>query len=248
MQPTVAPVANRVLSGVLQPKLEVGAAGDRYEQEADQVARTVVAQRSIAGSKVQRHDEADDLQMQRTRSGGIQRTSGPEEEELQMKRLQSGGIQRTSGPEEEELQMLRLQTGGIQRQEGAEMEEEELQMSRIQRSGSGVIGAEGGSLDQATEAAIARAGSGGRPLDAGLQREMGAAIGADFSSVRVHTGPESDALNQTLQARAFTTGSDVFVRSGDYKPETRGGQELLAHELTHVVQQGAAPQVERDGV
>ena len=55
--------------------------------------------------------------------------------------------------------------------------------------------------------------------------------------MRVHTGPRADSLNHTLQAKAFTTGQDIFFRQGAYNPASSGGQELLAHELTHVVQQ-----------
>jgi hypothetical protein len=77
---------------------------------------------------------------------------------------------------------------------------------------------------------------------------MEGAMGTDFSSVRVHTGSESDSLNKSLSARAFTTGSDIFFRSGEYNPATTQGQQLLAHELTHVVQQGAAVRTKRMAV
>lgn len=70
---------------------------------------------------------------------------------------------------------------------------------------------------------------------------MEGAFGADFSAVRIHQGASSDRLNSELNARAFTTGPDVFLRSGEYRPASTSGSELLAHELTHVVQQGAAP-------
>ncbi|MBN8621151.1 MAG: DUF4157 domain-containing protein, partial [Anaerolineae bacterium] len=66
-------------------------------------------------------------------------------------------------------------------------------------------------------------------------------MGRDFSGVKIHTGQESDNLNQELGARAFTKGNDIFFREGEYNPGSSGGQELLAHELTHVVQQGGAP-------
>lgn len=77
----------------------------------------------------------------------------------------------------------------------------------------------------------------GQPLDAGLQQSMGQTMGVDFSGVRVHTDAQSDRLNQSIQAKAFTTGQDIFFRQGAYDPGSRGGQELIAHELTHVVQQ-----------
>jgi hypothetical protein len=62
-------------------------------------------------------------------------------------------------------------------------------------------------------------------------------MGHDFSGVRVHASPEADSLNQDLSARAFTTGQDIFFKQGEYKPASSEGQELIAHELTHVVQQ-----------
>ncbi|MGB0564924.1 MAG: DUF4157 domain-containing protein, partial [Spirulinaceae cyanobacterium] len=90
------------------------------------------------------------------------------------------------------------------------------------------------------EAGINRAKGGGQPLDVGLQRSMGQAMGANFSGVRVHTNAQSDQLNRSIQAKAFTTGQDVFFRSGEYNPGSKGGQELIAHELTHVVQQNGS--------
>ncbi|KAI9129572.1 DUF4157 domain-containing protein (plasmid) [Acaryochloris sp. CCMEE 5410] len=95
----------------------------------------------------------------------------------------------------------------------------------------------GGEASPDLESAIHRAKGSGQPLDAGLQQSMGQAMGIDFSNVRVHTDAQSDQLNQSIQAKAFTTGQDVFFRSGAYQPGNRGGQELIAHELTHVVQQ-----------
>jgi hypothetical protein len=66
---------------------------------------------------------------------------------------------------------------------------------------------------------------------------MEPAFGADFSGVRVHSDSKAHGLNQSLQARAFTTGQDIFFRGGEYNPGSSAGKELVAHELTHVVQQ-----------
>jgi hypothetical protein len=92
-------------------------------------------------------------------------------------------------------------------------------------------------LDDETAGRINRVRGGGQPLEGALQEQMGAHMGYDFSGVRVHTGAESDDLNRQLSARAFTTGQDIFVRQGDYAPHSSGGRELMAHELSHVVQQ-----------
>lgn len=85
--------------------------------------------------------------------------------------------------------------------------------------------------------AIERHRGGGQPVDSAVQSQMGQAFNADFSGVRVHTNSEADGLNRALQARAFTTGQDVFFRQGEYNPGSSSGRQLLAHELTHVVQQ-----------
>jgi Domain of unknown function (DUF4157) len=84
---------------------------------------------------------------------------------------------------------------------------------------------------------IGRSRHGGQPLADPLRRPMEQAFGQDFSQVRVHTDATADHLNRSLQAQAFTSGQDLFFRRGSYNPRNRVGQELIAHELTHVVQQ-----------
>ena len=83
----------------------------------------------------------------------------------------------------------------------------------------------------------------GAPLPSSTRASMESSFGHDFGGVRVHT--DSDAASQatSLGARAFTTGSDIYFAGGEYAPSTPGGTGLLAHELTHVVQQrsGRAP-------
>jgi hypothetical protein len=91
--------------------------------------------------------------------------------------------------------------------------------------------------DEATASQINQLRGSGQALDGAVQRDMGHKIGADFSGVSVHDSPEADDLNKRLGAKAFTTGQDIFFRQGEYSPESQSGQELLAHELTHVVQQ-----------
>ena len=76
-----------------------------------------------------------------------------------------------------------------------------------------------------------------QPLDAGVQSQMESAFGESFGDVRVHAGKHAGDAAGELDARAFTRGRDIYFREGEYNPSTREGQELLAHELTHVVQQ-----------
>ena len=87
------------------------------------------------------------------------------------------------------------------------------------------------------ESSIHQARGGGQPLPNPIRVPMEQAFGADFSGVRIHADAGSDELARSIQAEAFTTGRDVYFRQAAYEPRSRGGQELLADELNHVVQQ-----------
>jgi hypothetical protein len=107
-------------------------------------------------------------------------------------------------------------------------------LSAVQRSGEGVFEVDG---EFARRLAASR--SGGQPLPPTIRQEFDSKFGADFSEVRVHADAQSDALNRSVGANALTNGRDIFFRRGAYAPGGQAGQALLAHELTHVVQQGA---------
>jgi len=86
----------------------------------------------------------------------------------------------------------------------------------------------------------------GQPLEDEARADVESALGSDFSQVRIHTDAESDDLNRAVNAKAFTTGRDVFFRRGAYNPRNSAGRGVLAHELTHVVQQrGSSTMIQR---
>jgi hypothetical protein len=156
---------------IIQPKLVVGRAGDKYEQEADRVAQ----------------------QIMHTAAPPIQRQIAPL---------------------------------------GADAEKAQAKMF-VRGLGNG----EGFETGNGTERKINQQRSNGSPLPGEVRAFMEPRFGADFSQVRVHTNRETDQLNRSLSARAFTTGQHIFFKRGEYNPGTHNGQVLLAHELTHVVQQ-----------
>ena len=200
---------------ILQPQLNVGPVGDKYEQEADHVAAQVVdtINQSQGDAPVQREDDPDGASVQRQPVVSIQRMDASEADEMQRQPLM-------------DIQHMRTEED-----------------NDVQRKAAGEpIGAEGGAVSPQLASQIQAAKRCGQSLDRGLQRRMGQAMGADFSGVKVHTDAQSDQLNDSIQAKAFTTGSDVFFKQGAYHPSSRGGQELIAHELTHVVQQSGAAQ------
>jgi hypothetical protein len=106
----------------------------------------------------------------------------------------------------------------------------------IQRLSADAATANLPTVDPWTASTIQQA-RGGRPLSAGVRAPIEKSLGTDFSGVRVHTDAVADAVNSHLEARAFTTGQHIFFKRGAYEPAAGSGKWLLAHELTHVLQQ-----------
>jgi hypothetical protein len=79
--------------------------------------------------------------------------------------------------------------------------------------------------------------SGGQPMDRGTQKFMEQRFGQDFGDVKIHTGSQADESSAAINARAFTHQNHVVFGAGQYNPETQDGKRLIAHELTHVLQQ-----------
>jgi hypothetical protein len=188
---------------LVQPKLTVGAPGDKYEIEADSMAERVMSM-----------NEPD-------APAAIQRSEVGEEDPLQRSPLATSI------------------TPLIQRQSE---EGEDIQTKpSVQRAGR-----DGGVQRRSSiENTLASQKGGGSPLDEDVRSFMEPRFGNDFSSVRIHTGSNAVSMNKELHAQAFTHGSDVYFNEGKYNPGSNEGKQLLAHELTHVVQQMGAKQLQR---
>jgi len=81
-------------------------------------------------------------------------------------------------------------------------------------------------------------GKGGKSLPEATNQDMSQFFGADFNHVRIHTDSRASEMNKQLNARAFTYGADIYFNEGQYNPSSSEGKKLLAHELTHTIQQG----------
>jgi hypothetical protein len=110
--------------------------------------------------------------------------------------------------------------------------------AEVQRSEG--FGADGPKLEPEIGTRILAMRGDGQPLTSSERQFMEPRFGADFSAIRIHTNQEADTHSRALHARAFTLGSDIFFRAGEYTPGKADGRRLLAHELTHSIQQGAA--------
>jgi hypothetical protein len=94
-----------------------------------------------------------------------------------------------------------------------------------------------GVADDAEQAVAAAASSAGHPLPGPILRKFESSLGADLSSVRVHTSAESQAATESVGAKAYTVGQDIHFGAGQYDPASSTGEHLLAHEVAHTVQQ-----------
>lgn len=110
-----------------------------------------------------------------------------------------------------------------------EAEEEEKLLRKENKDGIGDIGS--------LESKLAGSQGGGEPLSDDVRAFMGPRFGFDFSQIRIHTDASAVEMNEAIHAQAFTHGNDIYFNAGKYAPETQEGKQLLAHELTHTVQQ-----------
>ena len=216
----------------VQRAMNVSQPGDPSEMEADRVADSVMRMQD-APSPV-------------SRSQATVSREGEEEEEVQAKLLDgaAGGVQAISrqvevareGEEEEEVQTKRLDTASRDAvaREGAE-EEEEVATKRVSRSESADV-ENGGDVSHIVKQGLS---GGGQPLDSASRAFFEPRLGHDLSSIRIHTGEQASSSAEQVNARAYAVGGDIAFKSGEYNPGTSAGKHLLAHELTHTVQQGA---------
>jgi hypothetical protein len=202
----------------LQTKLTIGQPNDKYEQEADRVADEV-------------------MRMPEPR---LQRQVEPEEEETLQAKFLGGQItplvQRQIEPEEEEEEepiQAKLADGAqVQCQEEEPEEEEEEILQTKGRTGQTP------EVTSNLESRINAIRSGGQPLPESVRSFFEPRFGHDFSKVRIHSDAQTAETALSVNARAFTIGRDVVFGAGQYTPGTPDGNRLLAHELTHAVQQG----------
>lgn len=219
--------------GVIQPTLKVGKPNDKYEHEAESVANKVMMMPSASATP-----------LMSASPGGFQMKAA-EEEELQMAPLSEGisMIRRSEeeeevqlNPEEEEVQLFAEQKSLIRLSE----EEEEVQLKGAEEETIQRSGGDGATVSPQLSTQIQQSAGSGAAFPPAIQQDMGQKFGADFSGVRVHTGPQAASMSSALGAQAFTHGKDIYFNEGKYQPESSQGQHLLAHELTHTVQQGAS--------
>jgi hypothetical protein len=201
---------------LVQAKLKISQPGDHLEREADRLADQVVRSEG-PGPAGPRYGVTETADA-RAVLRQVEDELGPEE------------------PYRESPEPVGLPAGAVEEEE--EVEEEETVQAK----------ADGGLMPTLTppvEAAISSGATAGRPVDGPVRAAMEPRFGVDFSRVRIHDDAEAGRLSTEMNARAFTVGRDIYFAPGEYQPQSQDGRRLLAHELTHVVQQAAVSPAER---
>ncbi|MBY5956699.1 DUF4157 domain-containing protein [Membranicola marinus] len=239
--------------------LKVGKPGDKYEKEADRVADAVV-NHSTSKPAIQ-NKEISSIQRVTLATPQEDEKLGTAEQRMEEDKLvqEKPELQKIEEPKEEE--MIHKMGGGREEEEMLSKkevpeEEEEGMINKLEGEEE-----EEGPVQTKSENATRSAGSTvtrqiknksgrGKRLPKHTKAEMEASFGVDFSYVNIHTDAEAVSLNKKLGAQAFTHGKDVYFNQGKYDPGSSKGKHLLAHELTHVVQQtrgsdGITPKLQR---
>ncbi|MEO9146838.1 MAG: DUF4157 domain-containing protein [Ginsengibacter sp.] len=223
-------------STFFQAKLSVNEPGDKYEREADSVANAVV------NNKVSLPD------VQQKKISSIQRLSTSKEDEKlstndarmeRDKEIQRMPIQKMSAdPEKEKKKNIQKMDDPLKK------EKDKKKTSVVQTKHDTSSNAAPANVSSK----IGNSSGNGNQLPRKTLHEMNSSFGVDFSDVKVHNGSDAINMNKELQAQAFTHGCDIYFNEGKYNPENSEGEFLLAHELTHVVQQGKANDSNTGGI
>ena len=121
----------------------------------------------------------------------------------------------------------------------------EIDQPKVLQTKSESASASGGNAPSSVQSGIAATKGAGTSLPGHVSRDLGGKMGGDFSGVRIHDTSYAAKMNDSLNARAFTVGNNVYFNKGEYNPNSQRGKFLLAHELTHTMQQGASPEIQR---
>ncbi|NJO15952.1 MAG: DUF4157 domain-containing protein [Thioploca sp.] len=211
----------------IQAKMTVNKPGDKFEQEADKMANKVMRMPTPpAPTKEERLQKAEpEEKLQKTEDDKLQKAE-PEE------RLQKAEDDKLQKAEPKE-KLQKAEDDKLQKAEPEEkiQKQEQEKLQRKANPGSPAVNA-------SIQSSIQNKTTGGRPLASETRSYMEPRFSADFSNVRIHSDTEAASLSNQLSARAFTYQNHIFFSRDQYQPGTSEGKHLLAHELTHTIQQG----------
>ena len=253
-----------------QTKLSVNEPGDQYEKEADTTANEVVnkqAPKQVAQrrkiSNVQRlstsaEDEklatndarmAKDKEIQekplqrstnieKEKMKGVQKKDNPAEDK-EKEKMKGGQMKDDSMKKEEKLLKKsdpKEEEKKVQKMDDPKEEEKKKKPGQVQKKAE----SSNRSAPPGLSSKIEESAGKGKSLPAKTLNEMNSSFNKDFGNVQIHDDPDAAAMTSELDAQAFTHGKDIYFNKDKFSPENSQGKHLLAHELTHVVQQSGS--------
>lgn len=244
-----------------QTQLKTGEKGDKYEKEADNAAGKVANKLPLSPAPVVQKQDISAVQMSSLKENEektaqkmdkeeeqkpVQKAEKEEDKPVQKaEKEEDKPVQKAEKEEDKPVQKMsdeKEKDKPVQKAEAEENkevqpkheEEEKNEHPPIMRKEK-----EGARANKGTDIAdrIKKTKGKGQPMAEKTAREMEQSFGADFSNVNIHTDEQAASLNKDLNSIAFTNGSDIYFAEGQYNPDSSSGKTLLAHELTHVIQQ-----------
>ncbi|WP_264536430.1 DUF4157 domain-containing protein [Flavobacterium sp. N1736] len=234
----------------IQKKLKTGTPGDQFEVEADRVADKVVNNNASGSGLLQSKEALQQKPISETITS-VQSKDMKEEEPVQKKsdKEEEKPVQKKEKEEEkpvqkkedkkEEEKPVQAKCAECEKEEKAQKKEEKEEDKAVQKKEQN---SESEVENNKLEEKLDNSKGNGAGLDKKTKGEMESGFGTDFSNVKIHTDTNAVQMSQDLGAQAFTNGNDVYFNKGKYNPDSREGKHLLAHELTHTIQQTGAKQ------
>ncbi|EJL64883.1 eCIS core domain-containing protein [Flavobacterium sp. CF136] len=242
----------------VQAKLNIGKSNDKYEVEADNVADQIVSQKqnknlseSFFNPSPLIQKKTNEPQKKEEKESTIQEKPLSESiTPVQLKTEKEEAIQNKTeipvsenkktvekAPVTKPLIQQKKTEDEVQTKEG----EEEIQSKENDKELQTSAAADANPTDNSNlENNLNRSKGGGSSLPGPVKKEMESGFGADFNNVKIHNDSNAVQMNKELGSQAFANGSDIYFNEGKYNPNSTDGKHLLAHELTHTVQQGAS--------
>ena len=242
----------------IQPRLNVSQPEDPQEKEADQMAARVmtmpetgpVSAASEGAEDLSRKEEEQEVRP----AEGYELQRQEEDRQIQPKEEEDHTVQKSEEQQEEKVHAkvfagTASASAHILQAKCSACEEKKVDRkisvvpvaARLQRSARGPP--EELQQQSSFEQNLQNTRGTGSSLPAETRSFMESRFSADFSGVRIHTGETAVQMNREIHAQAFTYGNDIYFNSGKYSPSSSEGKTLLAHELTHTIQQGASSHV-----
>lgn len=242
------------LSEMIQTKLTVGAPDDEYEQEADRIADHVMSmpvEGSISAAPVNSPIQLKPLAITPVtvrsrvqRQPSIELATDEEPEEVIQTKAIGPVADMPGAPADTGDGEPAGSDDGIGQPPPGEGRSSGIQRQTARTHRKKMVAPDADPIAD-IEGVLSRRTGSGASLPGHTREFMENRFGVDFSGVRIHSDPESARLNRILSSLAFTTGQDLYFAPGTYRPGTSDGDRLLAHELTHVVQQTGGSNLRR---